>query len=375
MLSYELIQKFAGWTAGFIAACLVGCATVPGENVKQAETAAGQPAGVTTAASSADKRQAIEQEIVQNTLAAMAASNDAVAVALSAKSVRLAGVESGKTRTTIEQDGLQAAAMRRAMTLAESIQDIAKRDETLAFVRFVLANQCAGLPNQPFCLERNPLFQFVNNHPTNTYGWMLFAATEFAMGRNMETGILLKRASNESALDWHYSQAMEIGLRYARSVGPSISASDKAGVVESAAFTVAGEMPLPPFHRFSQMCNPDPEGKLPDGRYEVCRMLANRMITFGKSNIEVIVGLRALERMALGEKKDAEARDYGNQLADFQARINMLWKEKLTYPPTNPKEAVQFAAFLDEMILVGERRATEYMQKKLGISTKLSAAK
>ncbi len=367
MLKYEMIHKFACWTVCFVTALLVGCATAPAENGKGAETASGASSAISTAVSSTDEREAIQQKIVHAALTAMAASNDSAAVALSAKTTRLAELEPGKTRTTAEQDQRQTNALRNALRLAESAPEGESQRSNLSFVHFVLANHCAGLINEPLCLERNRLIDYTNIDPDNTYGWLTFASSEFMLGRNMEAQIFMNRAAGQKKLDMHYSHAARIGLVYAKEAARSIAGAALFGNTEVAALMLAGELTMPPFQRFTQMCNPPADGVLPEGRYMACRAIAMRMIELGKTNLEAIVGLRAMERMALGEKKDADAKKFADRLASFQAGITTLWKEKLAYPPTNSMEATLFAEFLDDLILVGERSATVNMQKKFGI--------
>ncbi len=367
MLNHVSIRNVVTLTVCSFAALLVGCASTPVGKGKPLDEAATAQAGGATTVPDADARQAIQQQIVQEALAAMAASSDAAAIALSAKTARLAGLEPGKTRTNAEQDKRQTDALQNALRLAESQTDAEKRRSDLSFVQFVLANHCAGLLNEPFCLERNRLIDYTNSHPDHVYGWLTFASSEFMLGRNLETQIFMNRAAQQIQVDLYYSQAARIGLAYAKVVAKTIAGASTLGNMQVAALMLAGELTMPPFQRFTQICNPPADGVLPEGRYEACRAIATRMITAGKTNLEVIVGLRAMERMALGEKKDAEAKKFADRLAGFQAGITTLWKEKLAYPPTNSKEATLFAEFLDDLILVGERRATVNMQKKFGI--------
>ncbi|MEI6738000.1 MAG: hypothetical protein WCL29_05925, partial [Pseudomonadota bacterium] len=273
----------------------------------------------------------------------------------------------GKERSNAEQDERQAEAMRRSLTLAEAITDPVIRNKELSFVRYIPANNCLALVNELFCLGQNPMFVYVNNHSANAYGWILFASSEYTQGRNKETQVLLTRATNEPELDWYYSRAVEIGRNQARLVAQTVLGAKEFADAEAAALTIAGELTMPPFQRFSQMCNPDPTGKLPDGRYDACRKLANRMIDSGKTNIEAIVGLRAMERMALGEKNEAEAKIHSERLAKLQEGIDLLWKTALKFPPTNAKEADDFASYVNDLIAVGERQATESMKQKFGV--------
>ncbi len=337
---------------------LYGCATVPDHAEK---------AVVVPAEQGAPNRAEIHQRIVQSALALMASSNDPSAIALSAKSVRLSDQEDGKVRTDADQDKRQEAALQKAWQLAEDTTSPEQRELARSFVQFVMASHCAGLINAPMCLERNRVIDFANNFPRNAIGWLIFAGSEFLQGRNIETQVLLSRASNEPDLDWYFSRAVGMGLHYARLAAKSAGGLDRFADEEVAALMIAGELTMPQFSRFSQMCNPDPEGTLSTGRYEICRKMAEKMIAIGKTNIEMMVGLRAMERMAQGEKKDDEAKMYGERLAKFQSGITTLWKTKLSYPPTKTTDAAEFTGFVNDLIRVGERQATENLMRKFAI--------
>jgi hypothetical protein len=316
----------------------------------------------------ANPRAKIQDDIASAVLTAMIKSDDPRALALSAKFMRNADLAPNEERSEENQNARQEAQLAKAFGL------IAKPEHKAAegFVRYAVASFCVAFPDRKLCAEKDRLIEYANQDMTNAVPWIMVAAREFAAGRNLEAQLFLARAADAKTSSWYYREAVATALQYAnRAKGVDAKFAD-ASVV---AFTVAGGTTIPEFRRLSQMCAPSPEGKLPEGRYEACRKIAALLQNKAETNVEMIVALRALERMATGENKADEAKQHEAALTRFQGDINRLWKEAMKFPPTTPAEAERVTAFVTELATSGERAATVSAQKKYLVAAATLPAK
>jgi hypothetical protein len=314
----------------------------------------------------ANPRADIQENIARAVLATMAKSDDPRAIALSSKFARTMDTPEGKERPSAEQDDRQEAALAKALAMI----DKPEHKSAANFVRFSVASFCNAFVERKLCAARDRMVEFANNDATNVVPWIMVAAREFAAGRQLEAQLFLDKAASAKSSTWYYQEAIALAKKYADSAkGVDAKFGDAAAVT----FLVAGQVTLPEFRRYSQMCNPDAEGKLPEGRYQACRKVA-ALLQSGDTNVETIVGLRALERMALGENKADEAKQHADALTKFQGDISRLWREHLKFPPTNAADAARVTAFVADAASVGERLATITAQKTYFTST-ASAAK
>ncbi len=310
-------------------------------------------------------RAEAQDRIGKTILQSMMASEDPRALALSAKFARTAGMSAGEPRKQEEQDAIQEA------LLAKAFKMIAEPQHKSAdgFVRYAVASFCLGFPDRKLCAEKDRVLELANLQMSNAIPWLMVASREFSQGRNLESQVFLERATTATSVNWYFREAMEVANQYARKAKEIDDNFADAAVVT---FNVGGETTIPDYKRYTQMCNPNPEGKLPDGRYEACRKVAALLINLGETNIDAIVAIKALERMALGEKKENDAKRHNTELAEFQAGISRLWKIYLKYPPTTPAEASLITTFVSDLVTSGERAATVTAQKKFFVADKPS---
>lgn len=304
----------------------------------------------------ANPRAEIQENIARTVLAAMTKSDDPRAIALSSKFARIVDVPEGKELPTAEQDDRQEAALTKALAMIEKPEHKGAAN----FVRFSVASFCNAFTERKLCAARDRMVEFANNDATNAVPWVMVAAREFAAGRQLEAQLFLDRAATAKTSTWYYQEALALGKKYADNAK---GVDAKLGDAVAVTFLLAGQLTLPEFRRYSQMCNPDGEGKLPPGRYEACRKVAAVLMT-GDTNVETIVGLRALERMALGESKAEEAKRHADALTKFQGDISKLWRDHMKFPPTNAQEAARVSAYVTDAASMGERLATVAAQKK-----------
>ena len=316
------------------------------------------PAPVPTPAP-VNPRVAVIERISQAALQAMSQSNDPVALVLSAKYVRDANLKPGEQRDDVEKADLQAAALMRAQKLTTK--------ENRGFVYSQIAMFCLGFPAKSLCNGVDPAQTFAESAPENVTGWLIMAGRDFSQGLNAIAQTYLEKAANAKSSAWFYKEGAANALKYAKKVkGPAIKI--KAGDAEAAVFTILNGITLPAYKQFSQMCNPDGEGKLPEGRYPLCRQVAQLLIDQGETNVELFVGYKALERLANGEKKADEAKLALDRYNATQAAIDFLWKSTLKFPPQTGTEAVGFKAYFADFVQYGEVKATRNALKRAGKS-------
>ena len=302
-------------------------------------------------------RLAVIERISQAALRAMSQSNDPVALVLSAKYVRDANLKPEEKRDDAEKADLQAAALMRAQKLMTK--------ESSGFVNSQIAMYCLGFPAKSLCNGADPAQTFAESSPENVTGWLIMAGREFSQGLNAIAQTYLEKAANAKSSAWFYKEGAAYALKYAKKVkGPAI----KAGDAEAAAFTILNGMTMPSYKQFSQMCNPDGEGKLPEGRYPLCRQVAQLLIDQGETNVELFVGYKALERLANGVKKADEAKAALDRYNTTQAAIDFLWKSTLTFPPQTARDTVGFKAYFADFLKYGEVKATRNALKRAGKS-------
>ena len=294
---------------------------------------------------------------------AMAASADPVALVLTAKYVRDANMQDGEQRDDAEKANLQAAALAKAMQLAGN-------DER-GFVGIQVSMFCLGFPAKALCSQTDPVLLTAEAMPDNAMGWMIMAGRDFSQGLNVVAQTYLQKAAKAKTSDWFYKVGAATALKFAKAVNEPLA---KPGDTEAAAFEIMNSMTLPAFKRFSQMCNPDPKGKLPAGRYKLCRQVARLLIDHSETHVERLTGHYALERLALGEKKPAEAKRIAARIDAIQAAIQSLWKS-LVFPPQNDADGEGLVAYFADFVQVGEVKATASALKKAGKNADVFSAK
>lgn len=302
-------------------------------------------------------RVAVIARITKSALQTMAKSNDPVALVLSAKYVRDADLKPGEERTEVQKNYLQLAALTRAKKLSTH--------KNSGLVDFQIAMFCIGLPKEPICDGKDTLELFAQREPTTSVGWVVLAGREFAQGRNPNAQTYLQKAAKAKKSVWFYKEGGAVALKYAKAVkGVDI----KPGDAEAAAFDLMGGMTLPTYKRLSQMCMPDPESKLPEGRYPVCRQIAQLLIDDSETNLEVLVGYSVLERLAIGEKKDEQAKSALAQYNTLQTANDFLWKTVLKFPPQTDADGSGLVLYFADLASQGEVSATRLALKRAGKS-------
>lgn len=342
----------------------------------QSEASASQPAPAPAATPSsppvapANPRVAVIQRISQAALQAMAASEDPVALVLSAKYARDANMKFDDKRSDAQKDDLQAAALTRAKQLAEKI--VADKKMT-GLVDFQIAMFCLGIPAQPVCgSDRKAVdvaLGFAENNPENVTGWIIMAAREYAQGQNAASQSHLAKAAKAKTSTWYYKEALATALKYAKEVrAADIGREIKTGDAQAAAFELSGWLTLPPYKRFSQMCAPDAKGKLPSGRYPLCDRVAQLLVDQGETSLELLVGYKALERLVTGAKKTNQAKTASTHYTALQAAIDFIWKTKLKFPPQSDADGAGLAAYVADLIQFGEAKAIRLALERDGKS-------
>jgi len=312
-------------------------------------------APATTPVAPINPRVAVIERIAQAAWKAMAKSSDPVALVLSAKYVRDAGLKAGEERTDAQKLDLQSAALAKAKKLSTP--------QNSGFENFQIAMFCIGFPDKPVCGDRDPVQAFAESAPDNAIGWLAIAGRDYGRGLNTIAQASLEKAAKAKTLVWFYKEGAAVALRYAKAAKDP---DTKAGDAEAAAFELLGGMTLPAYNRFSQMCRPDPEGKLPEGRYPLCRKVAQLLIAQGETNVELLVGYRVLERLAAGEKKTDEAKVAADSHSAIQAAIEQLWKLSLKFPPQSAADGAALTHYFDDLVKQGEVSATRLAIKRNG---------
>jgi hypothetical protein len=242
--------------------------------------------------------------------------------------------------------------------------ELVKTERERAQVEFEVALFCMGFIDLKLCQGEDRVLKYGQNHPENAVAWIMVAAREFARGFHPEAQIFLALAAKSDSTDWFYRDALQVALKYARELKQPGAVLGDAEVV---AFDIAGQLTIPAFSRLSQMCNPDPTGKLPDGRYEACHRIAKIMIDHGQTNVELSVGYRVEQRLAEGEKNEAAGKEAGAKFAALQAANKFLW-EKNKYPPVSIEDAKALVNYVVDVASVGEVKATRNGLARMGKS-------
>ena len=289
----------------------------------------------------------------------MAASDDPVALVLSAKYARDADLKDGEKRDDAKKDALQAAALMRAKQLADK--------SSSGFVDFQIALFCLGLPHKPVCASEagagDAVRAYAESDPSNMTGWIIMAAREYASSNNDAALSFLKKAANSKTSRWFYQDAVAVAFNYAKEIPEPVA---RVGDRESAAFVISGALTLPPYKRLTQLCAPNPEGILPAGRYAACQQIAAQLVRKGVSNLEVLVGHKIQERLAVGKKNTKLAQSSARNYDSTQAAIDYLWKTKMKFPPVTDEEGIQLAHYFADFIMHGEVSATQKALKNQG---------
>ncbi len=307
-------------------------------------------------AAEASSRAVVQQRIADAALAAMARSDEAEAVMIAAKWARKAGLKDGETRTDEERNALQAAALEKALKLAKTPSEM---------VDYQVMLFCNGFPKLALCENKHTAWDFANQYSDNALGWITAAGYEFASRSNELAQLILDKGRKSTRSDWFYSQTLAIARRYVHAV---VEKDAQAGDRDVATFIIAGELTLPPLPRFAQMCNPDSSGKLPDGRYALCRAIADIVLEQGHSAYEHDVAMRTLLRLAQGEKDEAGAQKWTERFNARREATTYLWNTKMKYPPQTAEQAKDFALYVDDCIAVGEVKAMDNALKRFGKS-------
>ena len=372
MLSFRSFMAVVVSASVFVPASFVA-AQSPVQPPSEAPANAAAPAAalvVTSTPAPTNPRVAVVERISQAALQAMAASDDPVALVLSAKYARDANMKFSDKRSDAQKDDLQAAVLTRAKQLAEkNVTD----KKVIGLVDIQIAMFCLGLPAKPVCgSDRNGVdvtLAFADNNPENATGWIIMAAREYAQGQNAVSQRHLAKAAKANTNAWYYKEALATALKYAKDVrGADISSDIKMGDAEAAAFELSGWLTLPPYKRFTQMCAPDPKGKLPAGRYPLCRKVAQLLVDQGETSLELFVGYKALERLATGEKKTSQAKAASAHYAAMQAAIDSIWKTKLKFPPQSDADGAGLVTYVADLIQFGEAKAIRLTLERDGKS-------
>jgi len=310
-----------------------------------------------TPAPPVNPRLAVIDRVSMAAMAAMAASNDPSAVALSAKYLRDANLKPEEKRDFAQKNDIQMAALMRAKQLADKQRN--------GLVDFQISMYCLGFPAKPLCLAGDPVREFAESTPDNAIGWLIMAAREFSQGMLVILGPYLEKAGQAKFSDWYYPQAAATALQFAKAV---VEPMRKPGDDEAAAFDLLNGMTLAPFQQFTQMCHPDAEGKLPEGRYPICRRAAKVLIDHGRTQVEPVVGLRALERLAIGEKLTDDAKRAAEQVESVEAAGKFVWQSIQKFPPVTDLDGERLVRYFADLTRHGERRATELALERAGKS-------
>lgn len=317
-----------------------------------------KPEGDTASAPMNPRLQVIDR-ISKAALKAMAESGDPVALVLSAKYVRDADMKDGEKRDEAKRDALQAAAMMRAKQLADK--------SSKGFVDFQIAMFCLGLPDKPVCSSDagagDAVRAYAESEPSNITGWLIMAARDYASSNTDTTTTFLKKAAASKTSNWFYQDAVGLTLKYAKNRNDPLA---KVGDPEAASFIISNAITLPPYKRLSQMCAPDPAGILPKGRYKVCQQIATLLAGKGANNLEVLVGYKLQERLAIGKKNKKLAQSSASDYDSTQAALDYLWKTKMKYPPETDENGVQLANYFANFMAYGEIVATQMALKGFG---------
>ncbi|MBL8510787.1 MAG: hypothetical protein JNM52_03995 [Betaproteobacteria bacterium] len=304
-----------------------------------------------------DQRALARERHLQAAREAMLHSSDALALLLTAKYARTVDTKPDETRSTEEQNERQIAVLTRAL------EGVENNERKRSLVEFQVALFCMGLSESSLCKGDDRVLKFAESHRDNVVGWVMVAGREFAQGRNPSAQIYLAKAAKAKSVDWYYRDAAKAAFEYAKAAAPK---DVPVGDVEVVAFTLLEELTLPAYQRFSQMCNPDPEGKLPEGRYAACKKVAQMLQEKAETNIEVMVGYRAAQRLAEGEKKAVVAEQAGNTFKAWQAATSYLWGSALSYPPKTEKDAQGLSDYFAALVAKGEKQATLAALKRAG---------
>jgi len=304
----------------------------------------------------APTREVVQQRLADAALAAMAKSSDAEAVAVSSKFQRKSDVTAGESRTEEQETARQVSALSRALTLAQMPNE---------FIDYQVVTFCLGLPKEPFCTKEDWPLQYANRNLDNVIGWLTLAGKEYATGSNAIAQVFLESAAKAKRSDWYYQRALALARRYVTQVEDGDA---QPGDRDVAILKVASEVSLPPLQRLAQMCNPDPAGKLPDGRYVLCRSVAKILVAQARTNVEVDLGLRVQQRLDNGEKNEAAAKKWSDLHTARQNSYKFLWNSAVKYPPQSEHDARELAKFVDDLIAVGEVKATENALRRAGKS-------
>ncbi len=332
-------------------------AVVPAAASPAAPAPISTPTPAPTPAPPDNPRLAVIERITKAAMQAMAASNDANALALAAKYMREANMKAGETREPEQKADLQMTTLARAKQLADK--------QNSGLVDFQIAMFCLGFPAKSLCTVEDRLATFADADPDNAMGWISMAAREYTQGLINIAGPHLEKAGAAKRSVWFYHVAAATALRYANAV---VEPMRKPGDDEAAAFGLLDGMMVPPFRLFAQLCNPSPEGKLPDGRYPICRRAAQVLIDKGESQAEPAIGYRALERLANGEKLPEKAKEAADGVAAFEAAGRYVWQSLQKFPPQSDDDGKALVVFFADLVKHGERRATALALQRAGKS-------
>ncbi len=302
----------------------------------------------------ATTREAVQQRIADAALAAMLRSDEAEAVAIAAKSVRKTDLKEGEKRSEEDETARHAAALSRALELAPNGDEL---------VEYQVVAFCLGNAKQKLCAGEDRAQNYANRYLDNVLGWLTMAGREYSTGFNDIAQVFLESAAKATRSEWHFAKTVAIARRYVNQV---VDKDARPGDRDVAALTVAGEMTLPPFGRFAQMCNPGPMKKLPEGRFPLCRKVANIIMEQGQTNVERDLALRTIQRLNEGEDKVVEGVKPGDMFTARQAAFKHLWSVVAKYPPQTDADAAVLTTFIDDLLSVGEIKASERALQKAG---------
>ncbi len=313
-----------------------------------------KPAEVEAAKSAT--REAVRARIADAAMTAMLASGDADAMVLVAKWARKDKAPDGITDPGKDDEAneRQAAVLSKALSLSPTPSEL---------VEYQVVAFCETLPKMKLCEDQNRTLNFANHHIENVTGWITAAAHQFTTGFNEIAQIMLESGAKATRSDWFYSRGLAVARRYVKAVEDKDA---QPGDAEVAIERIGREVSMPPYPRFAQMCNPNAEGKLPDGRYALCRKVANLLLEQGKSVREQDLALGVLMRLANGEKDNDKAKLYQDRMKARRDSVSYVWDKLAKFPPQSEADAKFFARFIDDTIEQGEVKAYELALQRAG---------
>ncbi len=320
------------------------------EAPKAAETAK------TTEVAKAPARELVQARIFEAAMTAMLASGDSDAMALASKYARKDKASDGTADPGKDEEAndRQEAVLVKALEIATPPSEMTE---------YQVVAYCEVLPKTKLCLDQNRTLTYANRHLDNATGFITAAAHQFSTGFNEIAQIMLESAAKTTRSEWYYPRALSIAQRYVRAVeDPDALPGDRETVIER----IGRDVSMPPYPRLAQMCNPNAEGKLPDGRYALCRKVSNLLLEQGKTVREHDLALGILMRLANGEKDTDLAKTYQDRLKARRESVAHVWTKLAVFPPQTAADAKFYARFVDDIIEQGEVKAYELALQRAG---------